>query len=227
MYLKWRKQQGAKHNTARLEVKHLSFILREAIKRQYITYNPLSDARIEKKASTEKPEITNEQFKSIQRLMKLKPAWMNLIFHVLAYTGVRFKDGNITENQIDFENNIIYLNDSKRKKDSKKRVYSFAITKDFKKFLKKFFKDNPNFSKKLSPSDNTLFNKVLFQATGIKNITSHSNRVSFVTRCHRAGLSIQESMLLVNHSTSTVHDIYSRLNHLDKMKAMSQVAPPL
>ena len=93
----------------------------------------------------------------------------------------------------------------------------------FRSFLKKFFKKNPDHMKKLVRSDNTFFNKVMKEATGIPKMTSHCNRVTFVTGCHRSGLSERQSKLLVNHSSSLVHDIYSKLNIQDKINAVSHL----
>ena len=73
-------------------------------------------------------------------------------------------------------------------------------------------------------SSNARFNDVLKAGTG--GATSHSLRVSFISRCHRAGLSESQAMRLVNHSTSAVHKIYSRLNIDDARTAMAKVEPP-
>jgi site-specific recombinase XerD len=223
IYVEWRKKEGVKHNSARLEVKLLSFILNEAIRREIITTNPLALAKIAKEASEDKPEISHEQFKAIQKALLSKPPWMNLIFHVCAYTGVRYGDGNITMSQVDFKNNTILLNDSKRQLSSKKKKYLFPLSGPFKSFLRKFFQKNPAHFKKLVSSDNTQFNKVMKTATGIANMTSHCNRVTFVTGCHRSGVSERQSKLLVNHSSSLVQDIYSKLNLEDKKNALSQL----
>ena len=53
--------------------------------------------------------------------------------------------------------------------------------------------------------------------------TSHSCRVTFISRCHRAGLSESEAMNLVNHSTRMIHRIYSRLNVEDARNALGRV----
>ena len=84
-------------------------------------------------------------------------------------------------------------------------------------------KKNPDYMKKLASSDNTFFNRVMKEATGIPKMTSHCNRVTFVTGCHRSGLSERQSKLLVNHSSSLVHDIYSKLNLEDKIHAVSHL----
>ena len=224
IYLEWRKKDGVKHNSARLEVKLLTFILNEAIRREFLTSNPLTLAKIGKEEAEDKPEISLEDFKKIQKALLSKPPWMSLIFHVCAYTGVRYADGNITMSQVDFVNNTILLNDSKRQFSSKKKKYLFPMSAALSSFLKKFFKKNPDYIKKLVPSDNTFFNRVMKEASGIPKMTSHCNRVTFVTGCHRSGLSERQSKLLVNHSSSLVHDVYSKLNLEDKIIAMSHLS---
>jgi hypothetical protein len=221
--MEWRKKDRVKHNSARLETKLLTFILNEAIRREFLTNNPLTLAKIGKEESEDKPEISLEDFKKIKKALLSKPPWMSLIFHVCAYTGVRYADGNISMSQVDFGNNTILLNDSKRQFSSKKKKYLFPMSAPLRSFLKKFFKKNPDYMKKLASSDNTFFNRVMKEATGIPKMTSHCNRVTFVTGCHRSGLSERQSKLLVNHSSSLVHDIYSKLNLEDKIHAVSHL----
>ena len=76
---------------------------------------------------------------------------------------------------------------------------------------------------RLTGEMNQRFNAVLKGAVGT---TSHSLRVSFISRCHRAGLTEQQAMRLVNHSSRLVHRIYSRLNVEDARQAMQKVPLP-
>jgi hypothetical protein len=76
---------------------------------------------------------------------------------------------------------------------------------------------------RLTGEMNQRFNAVLKRAVGT---TSHSLRVSFISRRHRAGLTEQQAMRLVNHSSRLVHRIYSRLNVDDAREAMQRVPLP-
>ena len=64
-----------------------------------------------------------------------------------------------------------------------------------------------------------------FRAAGI-NASFHSLRVTFVTRCHRSGLTAIEAMRLVNHSSQLIHKVYSRLNVDDVRVAQSKLQLP-
>jgi hypothetical protein len=53
----WRKA-AAMHNTARLELKFFSFILNKALRREYCERNALAQAKVERQAPPEKPELS-------------------------------------------------------------------------------------------------------------------------------------------------------------------------
>ena len=57
-YMHWRKAT-AMHNTARLELKFFSFVLNEAIRREYCERNALAQAKVERQAPPEKPELSD------------------------------------------------------------------------------------------------------------------------------------------------------------------------
>jgi integrase len=50
-----------------------------------------------------------------------------------------------------------------------------------------------------------------FRKIGLPHLCFHSTRVSFVTRCHEAGIPKDMVMRIVGHASSVVHDIYPRL----------------
>jgi hypothetical protein len=89
--------------------------------------------------------------------------------------------------------------------------------------IKQVFEKCDRTSGRLTGDQNRVFNSILKAACGA---TSHSLRVSFVTRCHRAGLSESQAMRLVNHSTRLVHAVYSKLNLSDARAAAALVPPP-
>jgi hypothetical protein len=134
-YLRWRKATPVNgrmvvHNTALLELKFLSQLITEAIRREFTDSNPIAHLGIARDAAKIKPELTD-------------------------------KNGRI--------------------------------------------------------------NKVLKKAVGS---TFHSLRVTFITRCHRGGLTESEAMRLVNHSSQIVHRIYSRLDVEDARAAQTKIPLP-
>lgn len=226
-YLQWRKSRDAcKHNTARLEVKFWSFLLQEAMRREYCQKNPLSLATIPRELSASKKELTPEDFAKARSAFAARTTapWMLTAFEICAHTGCRFNEAEFGPEDVDFEAKILWLTDSKRAANDPRKKFSVPLPDPLAEHLKHVFEKRNRTTVKLVPDQNTRFNKVLKAACGA---TSHSLRVSFITRCHRAGLSESMAMRLVNHSTKIVHAIYSKLNIEDARQAAALVPPPV
>lgn len=223
-YLKWRKGAGASHNTARMEVKFLSFVVSEAIRRELADRNVIALTRVELEERELKKELTDEDIKKAREAFKSQPKWMGIAFEILIHLGCRFNEARIPKSRVDFKERTITLEDSKRKPGHSKRKFLVPMTDQLAAYLEKIKWSGEFTIPPLDRGMNQSFNAVLFKACGT---TSHSCRVSFITRCHRAGLSESEAMALVNHSTRMVHRVYSRLNIKDSTDALQRVkAPP-
>lgn len=229
-YLMWRKGLDpqakigikATHNTARLEVKFWSFLLQEAVRRGYCEGNVLSAFKIEKAPSRVKGDIDSLGLMKAREAFKKKPKWMRTIFEICAHIGCRFNEASMPMSQIDFVNHMITVCDSKRDMNDPKKFYKVPMPESLEAYLQTL-KGAERTAPPIVGDMNRAFNKVMKEACGE---TSHSLRVAFITRCHRAGLTEKQCMLLVNHSTAMVHAIYTRMDDQDARKAMSQVPPP-
>ena len=223
-YMAWRRGCGAGQNTARMEVKFLSFLLNEAIRREFCDHNPLAQAKIDLAPSKEKPEIPDAELREARTffLRHEAPEWCLDVFEILMNLGCRFVESSIRVEDIDFEARAIRMTDSKRKDSDPRKRFLVPITDQFAQFLEKF-RGKERTVPPLTREMNHRFNRLLKQACGA---TSHSFRVSFITRCHRAGLTETECMRLVNHSQHSVHRVYSRLNLNDARAALARVPLP-
>lgn len=224
-YLEARKKEEISHNTARLELKFLSFIMQEAIRRDYADRNPLVSARIRREQPKAKPYLSPADISRIREHLKKKPVWMQTVLEICAHLGCRFNESSFSKNQVDFDKDLIWMTDSKRDETDPRKQYAVPLPESLKAYLQKLFEKQDFTVKPLSGEQNRLFNKEL-KAT-FPGATSHSLRVSFITRCHQAGISEHQAMRLVNHSNSLVHQIYSKLNIEDVRAAAKLVAPPL
>lgn len=226
-YMAWRKGQGIAHNTARLEAKHLSFLLQEAIRRDYLDKNPIALARIELAPAKEKKELTDEQIAKARSLFqKREEKWMPTIFEILINTGCRFYEARIHRSSIDFDAKTILLEDSKRDPADPKKWFTAPMSDDLATTLQEATWYDGYTMPEGKVTTNRDFNSVLGKAA--RGATSHCCRVSFISRCHRAGLSEVQAMRLVNHSTRMVHRIYSRLGDDDAQNVRKRVIlPPL
>lgn len=222
-YLEFRKDAGVCQNTARAEVKFLSFLMKEAIRREFADRNPLGGEIIAKKAPKEKPELDTDDIQACRKEFSSArdpERWTRVCFEILINLGCRFNETRIPKERVDFEAKTILLEDSKREEDDPRKLFTVPISDQFATYLQSITWHDGFTIPEMDHHANRKFNRIMKRACGA---TSHSCRVTFITRCHRAGLSESEAMRLVNHSTDLVHRIYSRLNVEDARKAMAKV----
>ena len=73
-FMDWRIQAGSSHNTARGEVKFLSFLMKEAIRREYADRNVLGGEIIAKAPPKEKAELSDEDIHAIRlKFLAVRP----------------------------------------------------------------------------------------------------------------------------------------------------------
>jgi hypothetical protein len=153
---------------------------------------------------------------------------MRTVFEMMLHLGCRFAETSIPLENIDLTRDIIHLIDSKRADGDPRKLYAVPLPANLRPYL--IALKNSGKARTvplLTREDNRRFNIILKEATA--GATSHSLRVAFISRCHRAGLTELQAMRLVNHSTQLVHRIYSRLGVEDvraAMAAMPQPVPP-
>lgn len=224
-YMQWRKAQGVGQNTARCEAKFLAFLLNEAIRRDYVEKNVIALAKIRLAPVKAKPDLDTTLLAAGRAAFAERPAWMRHVFEIMLHTGCRFSEASMPLSQIDFDNDILYVADAKRQDTDPRKLYPVPLPPALRPMLEAL---RASKAKRTAPAltreDNRRFNIILKAATGA---TSHSLRVSFISRCHRAGLSEMQAMRLVNHSSQLVHRIYSRLSVEDMRSALLKLPPVL
>jgi site-specific recombinase XerD len=223
-YIRERKKQGVQRNTAVLEIKAFGTIMREAVRRDYCERNTVADGKIPKDPAKKKPHLTVKQLDLIRKHLETRPKWMLTVFEIQSHLGCRFNECSFSKANVDFKKKLISMTDSKRKPDDDRRNYFVPLSRTLERYLRQLFKTQDFTVKPLSGDDNTRFNKEL--ASVCKGASSHSLRISFVTRCHEAGLPMQMAMGLVNHSSEIIHRIYTRLSISELVKAARKVPPP-
>jgi len=221
-FMQWRSGQ-VQYNTARLELGFFKGIMTEAIERDFLEKHVIKMRRYRPQPATPKKEITAEEIQKVREALKTKDEWMGIVFEILINLGCRFNEARIPKSRVDFAEKTIWIEDGKRKSDDKRKLYKVPMKDRFLQYLQGLKWDEGYSVPEFNKCSNQRFNEVLKSVCGT---TSHSCRVSFITRCHRAGLSAVEAMQLVNHSSDEVHSIYSRLNIHDSAAALSRVTPP-
>ena len=228
-FLRWRKAtpvhgRAVGHNSALLEVKFLSQLVNEAIRREFCESNPIARLGVARKAAKVKPELTDEQIKLLRSKLSGEPEWMRVAFEISLYTGCRFGECEIPLENIDLEAGSIRIRDSKRGDTDPRKYFTVPIHPSLRPTLVRLRESGVEVTCRLTRDKNGRIN-YFFRQCGVA-ASFHSLRVTFITRCHRAGLSETDAMRLVNHSSQLVHRIYSRLNVDDVRQAQARIQLP-
>jgi hypothetical protein len=221
-FMEWRQQQ-IKPNTARLELGFFKGLMSEAFDRGLLDSQVIKMKRYKIQPAAQKKEFSPEEIQQIREALKSKQEWMGVTFEILINLGCRFNEARIPKSRVYFEAKVIEIEDSKRKPHDPRKLYKVPMKDRFVDYLRGLKWENGYSVPEFEKWSNQRFNEVLKSVCGA---TSHSCRVSFITRCHRAGLTEMAAMRLVNHSSHEVHKIYSRLNINDSVEALSKVSPP-
>lgn len=226
-YVAWRRVnkvygRSVGHNTALLEAKFLAQLIGEAVKREFAEANPLAHLGIARAPQKIKPELSDAEIETVRKELETWPTWAQRAFQISLYTGCRFSEASIPVENIDLAGNAVRIRDAKRKENDPRKYFSIPIHPKLRPLFEQVIASGEAVTCTLSGDKNGRINQV-FSKVGA---SFHSLRVTFVTRCHRAGLSESEAMRLVNHSSQLVHRIYSRMNVDDVRSAQARIQLP-
>lgn len=212
---------------------HSLYIIRSfynfCIKKEIIDRNIC--ASIEKLAAPQKERvhITSAEFYSL--IPEIHSPTANIIVSVLYYTGLRISECiNLKTNDVDLNNNIITVRNTKNKKDRQ-----IPIHKDMQFLLADYFtnrrkrKNSPYFfttsnTDRVSPD---FINKVLRETTDrlgwIKKVTCHTLRHSFASNLVTKNVNIVNIQKLLGHSNLSTTSIYTHTNMAELQNAIGSI----
>jgi integrase len=224
-YIDWRTSQVKRvskrhpcHNTALAELRLLGRIMREAVRRGFVSTSPLERMGIKKQRPAEKAEMTDADIATIRQALaeregrlSLPQRWMTISFEIALHQGCRVSETSVAFKDIDFHARRITFH-AKRGK-----VFTTMLHEGLLPLLRQLKDTGATRTCTLPPlatRDWSIFLKGRRDrgTEGIcPNLTFHSTRVTVITRMARAGVPIQQAMAYVGHADQTVHRIYQRL----------------
>ena len=223
-YMPWRlnKSNGlraVKHNTAVLEVKFLSVIMRESVRRGYCTANPCRELEVRRIPVKQKPEITPTMEAKISEALLKAPEWMQDHWIILMRQGCRMSEAAVPLSEIDeFRGTIRF-----RIKGGK--YHTAPLHSDILPILYKARDRGQttlvNLPKSPAKAWHTFFRRVGFE------ISVHSTRVTVITRLLRQGFSPALVAAYIGH-TEEINVVYRRLTPVDARHlgaALANVCP--
>jgi len=222
-YLPWRKRKAA-HNTALLELKILGVVCEEAKRRGLISTNPALRLGIAKERGKEKPELTDDNIKTIRAALRKEPAWMRHAFEIALHQGCRLMETALFFEDLDFVHDRLHFRVTKGDKP-----FTIPLNPLLKPVLKAIVRLNkPSSGERIFalPSNAARHFHRFFKKLSKNSITFHSTRVTVASRLARAGYSITKAMRLLNHGSELVHRQYQRLQAEDVADAYEHLSFP-
>lgn len=210
-WMDWRTGESGgtrKWNTALVELRVLGAMMQEAVRREFISANPLQKLGLKRRAGKVKPEITQDEeaviFRHLATLDEEK-AWMARAFLVAMRQGCRLAETDVPLADVDIALSTIYFG---KTKGGKTRVVGahpevVALAKRRKKAKAESLVGLPA----SCPGKRFLME---LRGIGLGHLCFHSTRVTVVTRLARAGVPLAMAMEFVGHGSSEVHAIYRR-----------------
>lgn len=231
-YIGWRLSDEAwtsglrrvKYNTALLELKFPSGIMREAVSRGIALVNPCIQLGLKREKTKVKPEISDEEFEKIERALSsadeiarpyneaMRISWAIAIRQVcrLRETCVPLDDVNLEEGTITF-----------RIKGG--REHTAALHPELVPLFTRLKAEGRRMAYPM-PDNFAKCWYYFFRRHGLSHLTFHSTRVTGVTRLRRQGVDVRVAMEFVGHSSLIVHQIYQRRRKNEQSAAITALS---
>lgn len=234
-YIAWRTSQvkrvsgrSPSFNSALQEVKALSRLMREAIRRGFAESNPLAGMGLKRDPAPEKPEISDEEVAIIRaRLAEIeggKPwrkRWMSVAFEIALHQGCRHNETRIALADIDEVKGTVLFHVKRG------RVFTTQLHPELRPLIARLRAEGARHTLEFPPR------KVAFawwrffrEEVKLPHLCFHCTRVTVITRMARAGVPIQQAMAFVLHADELIHKVYQRLQPDDVGRCVAALAYP-
>ncbi len=211
-------------NTALCNLRCLSLVMQEAVRRGYVLSNCLLRMGIRKDLAKEKVELLPSEVALIRSAVKVREAhlpaaerWMTNSFEIAYYQGCR-----LTETQVSLDR----INEAKGEitfHTKGKRIHPTALHPALLPLLKELRGVGAKWTCVL-PRMAAKEWWALRQELKLGHTTFHSLRVGVVTQLARSGVSEQQAMRFVGHSSRLVHAVYQKLKVEDLGACLSALS---
>lgn len=233
-FVHWRESQVKKasgkkvsRNTALHNVKVLSRLMREALRRGYAQGNPCVKLSEDVPAdpAPDKPEYTDEQIALVRaelarRAQIGRPSdWMPIAFEIALHQGCRLSATQVPMERIDFTHWTITFHEKGG------REFTVPVHPALRPLLLRLRDEGRTVTCQLPRFASRIFSRVL-RAIGLPHCF-HSTRVTVITRMARGDVSEQKAMAYVHHGSWAVHKIYTKLRPPDVAGVHAALALPV
>ncbi len=216
-FITWRtglKRQCGKpisKNTALCNLRCLSLVMQEAVRRGYALANPLLRTGIKKVPAKEKVELLPSEVATIREAVAKKEAhlpleqrWMTVSFEIAYYQGCRLKETQVLLSDVNETRGEITFHAKGHK------THPTALHPALKPLMAQLRAAGALAACSL-PKMAAKEWWALRQELKLSHTCFHSTRVGVVSQLARAGVSEQQAMRFVGHSSRLVHQVYQKL----------------
>ena len=196
----------ASHNTALQDVKLLRLVMHEAVANEFANSNPCTRLGDRPDPVPKKPRITEAEHERILQALGNEPEWMLTSYMIAWEQGCRFSETCLPLSDVDLDRMVIGF----RVKGRKDSVSEFPLSPKLVPMFRKFKNEGRKQTFVMPVGASQRWSR-FFTRIGLSHICFHCCRVTFVTRCEESGLTAEEAMRLVGHSSYQVHKVYRRM----------------
>lgn len=220
-------------NTTLHNIKVLSRIMREAVRRGFAPGNPWYKVTDDLPAAPvpEKPEYTDADIAKVRAELERRAGlgrpsdWMPIAFEIALAQGCRLSATAIPMHKIDFERWTI------RFSEKGGQDFTVPVNPTLRPLLLRLRAEGRTVTCELPRFASRIFSRVLKSAglqapAGMGNHTFHSTRVTLISRGARAGIPEQKMMRVVHHGSWAVHKRYTKLLSADVADVYPALALP-
>jgi len=202
-------------NTALVELRVLSLLMREAVRRGYVVANSLAQLGLTRDAAKEKPELADDEITKIrQELAKREAAkpiterWMTVSFEIALHQGCRLSETSLPMSRVDEKRRTIQFHAKGR--NGQPHVFTTALHPGLVDLITTLRQAGATDTCHLPPMAAKEWWKFR-RDVGLGHTTFHSTRVTAITRMARANVPQAQAMRFVGHANEAVHRIYQKL----------------
>ena len=220
-FIAWRQAQrrhcgkNISLNTALSDVKVMSLLMREAMRRGYAMANPCERLGIQRDPPKEKQPLLPEEIAKIRAALvareghlPMKQRWMTMSFEIALHQGCRLRETSVPLDAIDEANGTIRFHGKGR--NGQKKIITTALHPELRPLIAKLREEGASHTCELPG----MAAKVWWELRGdldLRHTCFHSTRVTVVTQLARSNVSEQQAMAYVGHSSRLVHRVYQKL----------------
>lgn len=220
-YVVWRTNQkrhsGARisRNTALQDLRVLSLIMREAVRRNFAQGNPCERTGLRRDPAKEKRAFLKTEIEQVrgelrkrEGELRITERWMTVCWEIALQQGCRLTETQVPMSLVDEQARTITF--AGKGRGGMKRVFTTTLHPQLVPLIAELRNAGASVTCRL-PRMAAKEWHFFFKKLEMRGVSFHCTRVTVITQLARAGVPEQQAMRFVNHASREVHRIYQKL----------------